>query len=174
MAGENGIGPELTVTPAAAFRRGREQGELVRLTVTGRVVRMRTVKPSHLLQLGTIPDVLADLVARVMYGKLSNEEYNAFFDVSERKEHALALAESLRVVCTAALLEPRIVGEPQADDEIAIDDLEDNEQRFIFDLALLEATALSRFCARQAADVELVAAGEAAGLPAEPAVEGAG
>ena len=99
----------------------------------------------------------SDLVMKLLYGPMTPEEYQAFFTLSERKEHAIDLTESLRIVCTAALLQPKIVDDPQADDEISIDDLEDGEQRFIFDLALLEATQLSRFCERQAGHVEPVA-----------------
>jgi hypothetical protein len=156
------------VTPAAEFRKGREQGEVVTLAPTGRVVRMRTVKPRHMLQLGEIPDILAELVIKVLYGQMTPEEYRDFFALSERKEHALALTESLRVVCTAALIEPRIVENPQADDEIGIDDLEDGEQRIVFDLALLEASALSRFRARQETTVEPVDDGQGDAQPAEP------
>lgn len=160
--------PGPTVTPASEFRRVREQGEIVTIRSTGRVVRMRVVKPSALLKLGDIPDPLAELVMRIMFGQITNEEYAEFFALQERKERAVELAESLRVVCTAALIEPRIVDDPQADDEIHIDDLEDAEQRFIFDLALLEATGLSRFRARQAQDVEPVAQEQEPELSTEP------
>jgi hypothetical protein len=161
--------PPKTVTPASEFRRGREAGEIITLAPTGRVVRMRTVKPAHLLRLGTIPDVLTELVIKVLYGKITDAEYREFFTLQERKEAVIDLAESLRVVCTAALLEPRIVENPQADDEISIDDLEDSEQRIIFDLAMLEASSLSRFRQRQEELMEPVDDGESHELAAEPA-----
>lgn len=166
MAGENGA--DLPVTPAAEFRRVREQGEKITLKPTGRIVRMRTVKPAYLLRLGKIPDPLAELVIRILHGQITDAQYRAFFDLSERKEHALELTESLRVVCTAALVSPRVVDEPQADDEIYIDDLEDAEQRYIFDLALLEATALSRFRLQQESHVEPVPQSEAKSEQTEP------
>ena len=168
---DNGAGENpapVGVTSAAEFRRVREQGEVITIPQTGRVVRMRVVKPAALLRLGTIPDPLSDLVIHILYGKVTHAEYESFFELKERKEQAVDLADSLRVVCTAALIEPRIVDEPQADDEIHIDDLEDSEQRFIFDLAMLEATGLSRFRQRQASDVEPVAPEQELALPAEP------
>jgi hypothetical protein len=102
-----------------------------------------------LLKLGEIPDVLSTLVVKLLYGQISEAEYRDFFTETEKRERALEMAESLRIVCTAALLEPRIVENPEADDEISIDDLEDSEQRIIFDLAMLEASALTRFRERQ-------------------------
>lgn len=171
MDNGNGNGADMddmSVTSAAEFRRMREQGEVITLPITNRRVRMRTVKPAELLRLGKIPDPLTELVMKVLFGPLSQDEYNAFFSLSERADHALAVTESLRVVCTAALLEPRIVDDPQAEDEIHIDDLEDIEQRFIFDLAMMAASELSRFRTRQAADVGPVPEGEGDKQPAEP------
>lgn len=172
LEGSSGNGADLPVTPAAEFRRVRTQGEKITIPSTGRIVRMRTVKPAYLLRLGKIPDPLAELVIRLLYGQLTNEQYQAFFDLQERKEHAVDLAESLRVVCTAALIDPVIVDEPQAGNEIHIDDLEDGEQRYIFDLALLEATALSRFRQQQAANVDVVSPSEVHAEQAEPVAAG--
>jgi hypothetical protein len=163
----NGATPGPTPTPAAEFRRIRERGEIIPLPTTGRVVRMRIVKPSALLKLGKIPDPLTELVIKILYGQVSPEQYAQFFELADRREHAEDLAESFRVVCTAALIEPKVVDNPQADDEIHIDDLEDSEQRYIFDLALLEATGLSRFCKRQAELMESMDEGASAPLPAE-------
>lgn len=137
------------VTPASEFRRVREQGERITIPSTGRTVRMRVVKTANLLRLGKIPDPLAELVIKTLYGQMTREQYANFFELAERKEHAADMLESLRVVCTAALVHPRIVDVPEGDDEIHIDDLEDGEQRYIFDLALLEATDLSRFRVQQ-------------------------
>ncbi len=162
----------LAVTPAAEFRRARELGEVITLAPTGRVVRMRTVKPAALLRLGTIPDVLANLVIKLLYGQITEAEYHEFFSLAERAEHAVEMADSLRIVCTAALMEPKIVESPQGDDEISIDDLEDSEQRIIFDLAMLEASALSRFRRRQEELVEPVDDGESHEQPAEPVGRG--
>lgn len=148
----SGNGADLPVTLAGEFRKMREQGEKITLP-TGRIVRMRVVKPSYLLKLGKIPDFLSELVIQILYGKITDEQYKAHFAPNERKDHAVEMSESLRVVCTAALVEPKVVDNPQADDEIHIDDLEDSEQRFVFDLALLEASTLSRFRQKQIADV---------------------
>lgn len=146
----------------------REQGEIITIPKTGRVVQLRAVKPAALLRLGKIPDPLSELVIRILYGQLTDEEYERFFNLPERMEQALDMAESLRVVCTAALVYPRIVDEPQADDEIQIDDLDDAEQRYLFELAFLEASDLTSFRERQTRRLESVAEDEDHTPPAEP------
>lgn len=166
---DQGRPPTPSVTPAYEFRRVREEGEIITIPSTGRRVRIRTVKPAALLRLGKIPDVLATFVMRSLYGQVTNEEYERFFSMPERMEHAMELAESLRVICTAALIEPRIVEAPQAEDEIHIDDLEDREQRYLFDLALMEASDLRRFREQQEADLADMAKSPGAELSAEPA-----
>lgn len=161
--------PEQTQeTPAAEFRRVREQGERITIRSTGRVVRMRVVKPAALLRLGKIPNPLSELVMSILHGTLKREDWQKFFALPERIEQELEMLESLRVVCTAALVYPHVVDEPQSDDEIHIDDLEDGEQRFIFDLALMEATALSRFRLQQEAGVEPVGDSTGDEQPTEP------
>lgn len=144
------------VTPAAEFR-ARLEGEVVTLPPTGRVVRIKAVKPAELLRLGDIPDVLADLVIKFLYGSLTNEEYDAFFSPKEKKEQALQMIDSLRIVCACALINPVISDTPIYEgDEIHIDDLEDVEQRFIFDLAMLGASSLRDFREKQEATLESV------------------
>jgi hypothetical protein len=128
---------------------------------------MRVVKPAALLRLGKIPDPLTELVIRILYGQVTPAQYAEFFELTERREHAVDMADSFLIVCTAALIEPKIVDDPQTDDEICIDDLEDSEQRYIFDLALLEATGLSRFRRRQDEIMESVDESAGAPLPAE-------
>lgn len=155
------------LTHASEFRRVHEKGEPIKLPPTGRLVQMRTVKPAYLLRQGKIPNPLAEFAMRALYGQLSDEDYKKFFSLGERAENAVDYAESLRIVCTAALIHPRIVDEPQADDEIHIDHLEDSEQRWIFDLAFLEATGLSRFRQRQEANVEPVLQRQEAEQPSE-------
>ena len=156
-------------THAAEFRRVRLKGEWILMPDGERSVCMRVVRPDHLLRLGNIPEPLAELAISVLYGRLTNEQWAQFFELGERVETALEYAESLRVVCTAALIYPRIVDDPQAEDEIHIDDLDITERRWIFDLAFLEATRLSSFRRQQETNVQPVAglAGDAGA--AEPA-----
>lgn len=149
---------ESTATTAADFHFSRMEGELVTLPSTGRKVRIKAVKPAELLRLGDIPDVLADLVISFLYGAISEEQYTEFFSPKEKREQAIALIESLRIVCTCSLLDPMISDEEGfSTDTIIIDDLEDSEQRFIFDLAMMGATSLRSFRKEQEAALAVVA-----------------
>ncbi len=145
-------------TSAADFHNDRVEGEVILLPSTGRYVRIMAVKPAELLRLGEIPDVLAELVIGFLYGNITEDDYKEFFSPADKKEKALDLIESLRIVCTCALLEPTI-GEVLNIDEnvILIDDLEDSEQRLIFDLAMLGASSLRDFRKEQEATLATVA-----------------
>ncbi len=147
-----------TATTAATFHANRLEGELITLPSTGRTVRMKAVKPAELLRLGEIPDVLAELVIGFLYGNITEEEYKKFFSPAEKKEKAIDLIDSLRIVCTCALIEP-IVGTlaESGENVITIDDLEDTEQRLIFDLAMLGASSLRDFRQEQEAALATVA-----------------
>jgi hypothetical protein len=139
---------ELTVahlTPAKEMRWLREEGAFVRLPVSGWVVKVRTVTPDRLLRLGNMPDVLTSFVVNMVYGKLDRNAVFDFLAPKERAEEAAAMLESLRVVCEASLVHPRLVLEPVADDEISIDDLEVADRGWIFRLAFAPADALLPF-----------------------------
>lgn len=133
------------LTPAKEMRWLREEGAFVRLPVSGWVVKMRTVTPDRLLRLGNMPDTLTSFVVNMVYGKLSKDAVFEFLAPKEKAEEAAAMLESLRVVCEAALVYPRLVLEPVADDEISIDDLEVADRGWIFRLAFASAEALYPF-----------------------------
>jgi hypothetical protein len=159
-------------TPAAEFRAMRERGILHKLP-SGRIVRLRNVRPDQLLRVGKIPDVLAALALKHLYGKLSDEEFWAFLDPKEAVDDALAVIDSLRVICTAALLEPRIVEPPTGENEIGFDDLDLADQRAIYNLAFLESNALIRFRMQPERDVAAVAEQPGDGEPSVAAGGGA-
>ena len=94
---------------------------------SGRVVRIRPAKPRALLALGQLPDELAELAVAMVYGQLTREQWIALFTLPDRIDQARARLETLRALCTAALVYPRLVEHPQADDEMHFDDLEDGD-----------------------------------------------
>jgi hypothetical protein len=147
---------DLQPTLGAEWRKEREEGVLVRLPVSRRLVRLRTVRPDMLLRRGKIPDILTSLVVDLIYGKATNDEIIAFLGPREQAEEAVEMMESLRVVCEAGLIEPRVVDEPIADDEIAIDDIEYADRGYIFKLVFAPAEALSRFRHKPKTDVDAV------------------
>ena len=145
------------VTSAAEFHEHRLEGEIVTLPPTGRIVRMRAVKPAQLLALGDIPEPLADLVIAFLYGSLDEDQYQNFFSPKEKREQAIEMIKSLEIVATCALLEPKVVEDSKLEMKgIEIEDLEDSELRYIFDLAMMGASHLREFRLEQEAPVEPV------------------
>lgn len=141
MPKQESLKPDLGKT----WRKKREEGAVGKLP-SGRIVRGRTVLPSHILDLGEeVPDTLTTLALKLFYGKALRDDVLGFHDTSEDKAQALKVAQALKIVTRAFLLEPRVVNEPLADDEIHIDDVEPQDQAFIFDVAFLGADALTEF-----------------------------
>lgn len=153
-------------TSAADFRAMREQG-VVQTLLSGRVVRLRTVTPDRLLRLGKLPDILTPLVIKMFYEGVAPSDLDKFLDQRETVEEILEQVESLRVVCVAGLLEPRVVDNPVAADEISIDDLTLSERGWIFRLVFQEAEFLATFRFGQAPDVETVPDSQDDGEPAQ-------
>jgi len=154
---------DLIVTSGKEWRRAREEGEVGRLP-SGRVVRGRTVLPVHILELGEdVPDILTALALKLFYGKADFAEVQSFRMVREDAKEALKVARSLQIVTKAFLLEPRVVDNPQADDEICIDDVEPVDQAAIWDFAFMGADLLRKFfreSTQQDGDLQVVAEGE--------------
>ena len=163
------------ITSAAEFHEHRLEGELITLPPTGRVVRMRAVKPAQLLALGEIPEPLADLVIAFLYGSLDEDQYQNFFSPKEKREQAIEMIKSLEIVAECAILEPMIVKDAIANPEgIEVADLEDSELRYIFDLAMMGASHLREFRLQQEAPVEPVDDGKEPVDEAEPISDGDG
>lgn len=136
---------EAQLTPAAEMRWLRQEGAYTRLPHSGWVVKMRVVQPDRLLRLGKMPDILTTFVVQMIYGKLEKDAVSKFLAPREQVAEAAEVLESLRVVCEAALVHPRIVAEPLADDEISIEDLELADRGWIFRLAFAPAEAMFPF-----------------------------
>lgn len=153
-----------------AWRKVREEGE-VGILPSGKPVRGRTVLPIHILELGEdVPDILTALALKLFYGKASYKEVLAFRDVRENAEEALKVGKALKIVTRAFLLEPRVVDEPLADDEISIDDVEPADQAAIWDVAFMGADALSKFF-RESREQDSDLQGVAESEPVSPAAE---
>lgn len=170
MAKQNGQTPApLEPTPATVFRKEREaaeQGIPLELPATGRVVLVRTVTPEQLLRFGKIPDILTSLVLKMIYDGVKDEDVKTFLLERPSAEETMQMVETLRIVCTAALVYPRIVDDPQADDEIHITDLSLDERGWIFRLVFHPAEILTNFRLEPLGDVEPVLDGDEVKQPA--------
>lgn len=165
MSANNGDGTA-DVTPASEFRKMREQG-VAQTLLSGRKVRLRTVTPDRLLRTGKVPDILTPLVTRMLFEEVTNQELNDFIAPREQAKESLEMVDAINVVCEAGLVYPRIVDDPQGEDEISIDDLSLADRGWIFKLVFQPAEVLSRFRLESLTDVETGADGEGDVQPSE-------
>jgi hypothetical protein len=149
----------LPVTSGSQWRKNREEGELIQLPYSGYLVRIRTVRPDALLRLGKIPQVLTTLMLDLIYDRGEDDQFEKFLTTPEDQQEAINMLDSLKIVCTAGLISPKIVDEPVGDDEITIEDMDLGDRSFIFRLVFAPAEALSRFRPGSPADVDVVSNG---------------
>lgn len=143
---------ELRPTSGKAMRAMREQG-VVLLFPSGNYYRVRTLGAANLLRLGNLPNPLLAFAIDALYNGITEEKVDNFLALREKEEMALEFLESLRVICEAMFMEPRIVENPQADDEVTIEDVEPIDQGWAFKLAFAPAQALRPFRLEPQADV---------------------
>lgn len=169
----------LRATAGSAWREPRQAGIPVQLP-SGNIARLRPVEPQALLKQGEIIDILTPLVAKMLFqGADASAETIAQVigdatadgdNTAQLKEAAGKLADLERVcdiVCKAAFVDPRVVDDPQAENEIAPDDIELADKIQVFTLALRGAAALRHFRYEPNADVESVPNSEGQPQPAQ-------
>lgn len=158
MAKQNGHSPDPGPTLGSVWRQARETGELVQLP-TGAVARLRPVDLPGLVMAGNVPDVLTPTVMALIFEN-KQEDADALTDPVQISKWAKETMQLYNAVCVAAFVEPRIVDDPQAEDEIAIGDVEIVDRGFVFSVATQGVATLKSFRPGQAAAVELVSHGE--------------
>lgn len=167
------MGETIRPTRGIDWRKPREEGYLLALPSgesllpSGNFARIRPVALDVLLRQGTIPDLLTPFVAKMIYEGVDTKELDALLSVEKLAEQSDEMLALIDAICIAAFLEPRIVADPQADDEIAIEDVELADRGTVFSLAVLPANDLRRFLERQASSVEPVPDGDGDGAEAE-------
>jgi len=139
---------EKVVTSGREWRRRREEGTLVQLP-SGNVARLRPVSLLSLMKRGRIPDPLSGMIDQMIAQgerpSVSLETYQDFADL-------------IGLVCQVAFVEPRIVDEPTADDEIGLDDVGFEDQTYVFNWAQQEIRFLMPFRPGQESGGDLEAA----------------
>lgn len=165
MAKQNGNGSspqpeqELKPTLGSQLRQMREQG-IVLPFPSGNTYRVRMVGAAALLRRGNLPNILLRFVIDAIYQGVTADKIDAFFGLQEQEEHALEFLDSLRICCEETFLEPRIVDDPQGDDEASIADIPLMDQTWAFDLAFGFARELRPFRPQQEVDVGVVVSTE--------------
>lgn len=147
---------QLQVTPAREFRRPRVEGTLKRLG-SGRVIRWKPIELHRLYLAGDIPDLLKPLVASRIWGEKDEDR-----DASFRKYWTVKL-----FVVSVAVIEPKVVEDPSAADEIAVTDFFDDEIDEIYEMATEPAKELHPFRPQQGGDAQPGQGGDEAGATTE-------
>lgn len=142
-------------TNGREWRLMREEGLLVQLPSSQNWVRLRRVAIDALILAGRIPDLLTPLAAAQLWEPkwvYADDVKRVLAEAKSAKEYT----ELLSIIVPAAMMEPRCVDSPQADDEISLDDLDYLDKFTIYNLATQPLGWLHSFRAQQAATVEPV------------------
>lgn len=134
------------VTSGKEWRKPREQGVEITLP-SGNVARIRPLSPYAFLRYGNIPDTLSAVVSDMVNGRGVN---------TETEETMHKFLEILDLICIHTMVSPRIVANPQADDEIAIEDLDEADKMHIYRQFGRTASQLESFRPEPESDVESV------------------
>lgn len=142
-------------TNGAEWRKVREEGYFVQLPSSLSWVKLRPVAIDALMISGRIPDLLTPLASSHLWAPRWIAQDEAKQLMAEAKS-AREYTELISIIVRAAMLEPKIVDVPQADDEITLDDLDIHDKFNIFNLMTQPLGWLRRFRDEQSADVEPV------------------
>lgn len=148
----------LAATSGRDWRKPRVEGMTITLP-SGNVVVCRPVQMDQLLAAGKIPDFLSPLVADLIWQTVALAKADAESDKN--------FIELLNIMAVASFVNPRIVDDPQADDEIALDDLEFSDKLAIYMIAKQPLAVLHRFRVTENPAMEPVQQGEDLQPPTE-------
>lgn len=141
---------EQMATPANVWRRARERGFPFKLP-SGRIARLCPAPLDRIMQSGEVPNLLLPIVSSVLWAQVGVQaELNEVeLEAAERKY----MLELCALIVPLALVYPRVVDNPAAEDEIHIDDLDFGDKQAIYTVAKLPAEVLGKFCLQQNVDV---------------------
>lgn len=129
----------------------RGEGWPTAIPHTDRVVRLKSVEASALLQDDRMPDILTPLVIKSVYTDLSDNQIKDYLEKERTdKSDALAFLSSIDYICALAIA-----------DDTNVEDLVLTEKRWVFRLVLGPAELLVKFRDNEKVDVGLVDAKQA-------------
>lgn len=145
---------KLQATPASEWRRVRQEGILVPLP-SGKVAALRNVNMAMLMASDLMSDVLSPIVLDVLHGKQQKLDKMSPEKVIEAN---IAIQDKM---CELAFVVPRVVSNPQSDDEISLDDLSDMDKEAVMHLLYSPVEVLAeKLFQKQNRTVEPVEQGE--------------
>lgn len=117
----------LSVTPASAWRKAREQGELIRLPGSGNVARLiRPPLASMVLSSNGVPNPLSRDAQRLLAGTAPPK------DEAERWANYQKNTRGMQELAALCLAEPKLkIDGPPGENEIGPDDMADLDYTFI-------------------------------------------
>lgn len=140
---------QLKPTSGQQWRKAREVGETIRLP-SGNIATLRPVPLDQLMLSGKIPDLLTPIAARSLWAETDTS------NIADQVETAKGFAELINLIVPLAVLRPRIVDNPQSDDEISLEDIDFSDKIAIFQLATGGSQTLSLFREQQEKRLEPV------------------
>lgn len=150
---------DLVVTSGASWRQARQAGSVVMLP-SGNVIKMRAVPLDQLIITGQLPDLLTPIAAKSLWTTTDEKEIGNTLDLAK------GYIELVNRIVPMAVVAPKIVDRPAADDEIELLDLDFGDRVAIFQLATQPAGVLAEFRREQAAKLAAVRNGEGQPLSA--------
>lgn len=129
-------------------RRIREEGKEVRLP-SGRSAFLRPIGFELLLMRNAIPDALTAVVIEIMDGR----RVGIPFETTQQRIELLQFADN---VAGQMFVLPKIVANPQAEDEVAVEDVPLEDKLYLLNLIGGGAVALSDFRPQQSQNVDSV------------------
>lgn len=132
------------VTLGKEWRKNREEGVLIQFP-SGKWARIRAIDPSAFLMRGQFPDTLNTVVEAVLIGKTEGGHIYNLESLKGFREYY----DFLEFYARHCFISPRIVDNPQAEDEISMDDLETGDKEFLVQVVFIPASDLEIFSARQ-------------------------
>ena len=150
-------------TRGSEWRKQRREGYLIPLT-SGNVARLRPVALDVLLKQGRIPDFLTSAVSELLFEGNPKSK--------DMAQYTSDMLELMNVICIAAFVEPRIVEDPQGEDEIGIDDLHLKDKAQVMSLVTEPANVLRAFSETQMRSLDALSDGDGdEPAPEQPAAD---
>ena len=157
---------KLEVSSGREWRQPREEGTPVQLP-SGHVVALRPPDLSAMVAHGRVPDFLTGYAVDAFHSgiKTPGADGKPF-----TPEELTNLVHLLDLLCRESFVNPRVVDEPTADDEISLDDLDFLDKLAVLKWLLGPVDDLVKFREEQAGSLESLFGGENDQPEAEPAL----
>jgi hypothetical protein len=150
------------ITLGKMWRKSREEGYVISLP-SGNSAKLRPISLDLLVMHGKIPDMLTPIAAKSLWVETSTEEIGRERDLSAK------YIELINLIVPLAMIDPKVVESPQADDEISLEDLDFMDKLAIFNLVTQPADMLRSFRDQQIQRLALTPDGEDIRTQTEPA-----